>query len=1234
MIQYRNLKQWLLLKAIMLGKNRQGLVLVQRMANGKTGTYLVHKWIRPDQVDTTDKVLAGHLHLHSSHPQAPTDPKQYSHFSYRYSNAVKQQTAAFFNSLPNTQTFYQALHNLGITYTPDPTRPGITMMRAKGALNAAIHNGLDLTTFPMHLLGLNNPPPQVSIPPQTAPQTAPQTVPQTAPQTAAQTVPQAAAQTAPQTAPQAAATSSIVLPPRAKKASVASKAIATQFCDSFPNRQDFYDALTKMGITWTQTNHPGTTHMWAKCYLAQHIESGFDVNAAWAAIQSGGSTTAQSAPVAQSAQPAPAAQPAQTAPAAQQPTAPPVPPIDPDLIKIPNNATPEQRALGELINKMTDVDEINKCFILRAVPEDEIIKKYMFEVSLPKLKKWMSSIDQLELANNVAQFKKDMEEIGESFDNPMLSGSSPRGSYRDLASNILLELPVTGCKRSILADGINRGFKGLDMDIFTNAQDYIQTHKDSYKEGTVGVQKLLRNLGAAFAGYANDEQSNGTNQGYEGEDSEVYAKRYDVNKEGFVRVLQKIKQDNPTDPDVGAEVDSMIKDYDEMMSLIDGNPHILDDILNLKDWDNTPKKFMVHYNYGSEDFEHAKVMLQGIRAQTNVIINTLTQKGYTPDDIAKSLEFWFGTKNLSRYRIYNSKTDTEDTLDLTQEVDPESGKTLKQLEATDLSLHVSTYVIAELQNRLGISDAAAKHWYRRNGSAGKNIALSAIKKLETKAKITEQTFHQVHTLANKIFGITTDWTGTSSIRQATKEKINTPARNVILSNLILTHAFTESASNVALYVNSNSTSKFNNQGTDYSGNFNYYDGAHIPGTAYPQPISQQQIRRQYYSTATYTPQELDAKITEQLNLIPSYSSDYIKNLATLGSAALKDNSLTRMSNTTLDDLMDDPKKDVLYKTTVAMLSMVPQTVLKNPNLADKVAQKLDYVPYDFSVKEQPRLKPKPKQATTTPSSPLKAARERLFRVATCSLATEPPDVSKDFQQNCIENRLDYKPGEKDPDGTAYNGKLHPKFALLFNSPVFVIKNSVFKSNFDKMQTKLQTTCSDPECYTPMEVSHGCSRAAAANILERDGAFYVKGQYKKTATSLGLGVYASNKIGKNFAYVGDRAYGMGKSFDDPDAAHGCIIFATMMRGDNYTKSGSDSSKYTSSSAGHNRGWYEFEICARSNNLVNPHHFVDVSCVELGSSSGVSRDAQGNYVYNGKIIYDKDGRKVDVDWNYQL
>ena len=280
MIRYSQLKNNLL-KAVSMSKTRVGLVQVIRMVSVNGTTFPRAYYVRPDQVKATDRVIAGHQNLPQGHPQRPAVVRS-AGSTAPLPNSIKQATDQLWQQCgQDVNKFYQVLNNLGITWTRIPNRPGTDLMRAKMALNNAQANGLDLSTYPTKLLGLNNP---VTATPPPAPTLQPQ-------QPAAQTPPQPAAPVAPQPA-----TSAVTLPPKAAKAGSAAKQAASAFAASFSDKQDFYDALTQMGITWKVNKHPGINNMWAISALAQHIENGFDPSAALTALKNGNVATQPAAP--------------------------------------------------------------------------------------------------------------------------------------------------------------------------------------------------------------------------------------------------------------------------------------------------------------------------------------------------------------------------------------------------------------------------------------------------------------------------------------------------------------------------------------------------------------------------------------------------------------------------------------------------------------------------------------------------------------------------------------------------------------------------------------------------------------------------------------------------------------------------------------------------------------------------------------------------------------------------
>ena len=1214
MIRYQSLKNWLL-KAVSLSKTRQGLVLVQRVANGKTGTYLVHKWIRPDKVGANDRVLAGHHNLQQGHPQRPAQVRSLSSPA-PIPQSVKDATNRLFQQCnQNPQLFFKVLQlNLGLSWKTANSQ-GLNLMRAKMALNNAQANGLDLSTIPVSILGLNNP----VAPQQAAPVQPPAPQPSPTPPPASPAQPSPATQSP----------TSTTLPPKAKKASQSSKDAAKAFANSFPSRQDFYDALTKMGITWANNAHAGINIMRAQEALSLHIESGFDVNAAWSAVQNG---TPQQQP--------------QPAPVQPQPAPPPqlvAPPVDKSLLEVPANATPAQIELIKHINNMTDYKTIRKCSVMGMVPEDDVASDYITGTLLNSLKNWVTgSNHQKKCPAAVAKkFIKDMSEIGEDVK------AVAAKVWNNNSERLVDSLSVTGCKKDVISGGLNLMFESTNMAMMVSPVDFINP-TNSYKQDASGaivpftVAGLMGDLNDAYMDYTTDQpfpdNKGKTNLGYTGYTFDEYSKRYDSDKEGFVRFLQKVKQDNPKDAEVAAEVDSMIADYNEAMKAVGYNPNFLTQILLKKSW-GKPKRF-TSWDFGSissssvyYDPETLKTTLAGAEAQSDAIISVLKSKGYSSEDIIASVNNWYYNDDLSRFRVKNAKTGDVDTVNIYSAMSPSD----QSKYGSDTSQAILGYAVMKLQAQAGLSDddAIAKGWYRRVDKPQE--IRQWMENAQHYASFSQVDYDKVHKLANRIFG--TD--------------INTPSRakSVILSNVIMANSFNSAAEKIALDAADNALSAANKNGTDYTGNFDFYTHHGLTHRS-----DRTKNMHNVTGSPTYTVQELSYKIKSQLNSVPTYSADYLHNLtqhysdkaksqglsgstADIVSVAKEDKLENLDLSGNLDSLLDSPMKDVVYKTASSILLHVPK-MAQDLKFQEKIGKKLNYVPYDFTTAAQPRRNPppktKPQNLNAITNVQLKAAREKLFKAASLSLATESDQVSEQMRKDINQNRFDYKAGEKTPDGKTFNGPFHRTSSqdnrcVLYNSRFFAIHNSIQEERFKKKQEELKAAHpNNPDMWTSMDLFHGTARGCAGGILGRDAGWWMgkSTDYTAAGKMLGPGAYFGYKLGKSTVYAGDVPYSNvhyhGGDNPPPGDADGVVIMAHVMRGDNYVKYMTTNESYSSVSTDSQRDW---EMAVRDNALIFPHHFVDVSC--RAYKKNVKTDANGNYLDDkGNITHDKYGKSVNM------
>ena len=416
--------------------------------------------------------------------------------------------------------------------------------------------------------------------------------------------------------------------------------------------------------------------------------------------------------------------------------------------------------------------------------------------------------------------------------------------------------------------------------------------------------------------------------------------------------------------------------------------------------------------------------------------------------------------------------------------------------------------------------------------------------------------------------------------------------------------------------------------------------------------------------ATYTAAQLSATITKQLDQVPGCPVDYLDKLKQHYAAPgrhPKADSFRQNWGKTMDAYLDTPLKDVLYHISQNVAEHVPATASKS-TFQKTITKRLNYVPFDFIKKRQPRLHtPQPVDAPVAADpKTLKSAREQLLAAAQCSLMTEPEDTCAKMREQMLQRDFDYKPGEKTPDGVAmpnpiYSlptssniqkvGAIHNQVTL-FNSPIFRINNSLQEDHFQQKQEELKITGSPPKTHEPLEVFQGTSYWSTANIIGQDGRFYMGDEVQKTGRTLGYGSYWGTKIGKVMNYIGNSSYssrpGNVASTQNvtKNECNGIMFMSTIMRGNNYSTMGAkDANKkhLTSLSIDANpyydstqKGARDFEICVRDNDLISPHHIVDISVRTLGYN--IYKCPEGyRDMTTGRLLYDTQGVALGIQYN---
>ena len=1207
---------WYKLKVDLLMKAQMDLskyVIVEREHHPKNGgkPYWQKHYVLPDQVQAHDKVIGNHHNLPPGHPQhapAPSPKKQHAR-SISDDIRAKVNTWQQKHFPTDRDGFYAALKKMGLTWAEN-ANPGIHYMRAKEALARAIMSGLD----PDNPTQITVSAPVATSPPVSQPSN-------------------------PNNAQQSSTTKSKIDP-----AKVAARDFLDTDCGGDKNA--FYQKLKQLGIKWKEVDHPGVNFMFASAALATAIRDGLDPKN----------------------------------PTNSQPTT----PKDESLLEIPANATEREKNLINLINKMTNVAEIQGCARMGMVPEDERAKQFILDklqaelavaVVNPDDDPWFREVDD----KGKPKFPKEVRDtITSEWGAALLKqliDQSRAGSDVSYSKDpagfgkaITDQMDIYGCKKHAIAPGFEL-LARFNMNQIMNPREYITgvPVKPNRAAIDVRVWDIVRSLNEAYADYTTDEYqpAYSTNLGYTGLDNDVYAKRYDINKEGFVRGLRKIAKDNPS---LQSKVDEMIATYDEMMQTAGYNPHVLRAILDSSNWSTKKPDYYKVNQFGMRPCESRGEATQRVADAdrlSDMVLGELSKRGYSQDSILEALQDTVINDGLNSFRIKND-SGTVDTIDFSQMTGGD-GKPLiymtKDVYWGDQLLHYTRAKYQQFQN-LPTDETSSE-------------ALTYYNAAKRLSEIPEDTYKKVHELSMKLAGFKLVHNSGSDLDYS-KVNINydnwqtyqskpvisddSSEMDAILANLRMHKLYHDINTEIVRNISRNAASSLNDKGKDYSGNFDYYSGSIMSLTPSSDP-RMTQIGNDPTNGATYTAAQLSDKISIQMDQVPGCSVEYLDQLKKYYAAPgrhPKADSFRRNWGSGTDAYLDSPLKDILYQVAQNVSEHIPATATK-PTFQKLTAKRLNYVPFDFSRRRQPRLyKPTKVDVPAPDPKELKAARAKLLEKAECSIVSEPEDVCAQMRKQMLEQDFDYKRGEKTPEGTQMLGPIHSLSANstatksgstynqipLFNTPFFRINNSNQQDNFQKKQDELKAAGSPSETYTPLELFQGTSYWSAASIIGQDGAFYMGDEIQKTGRMLGFGPYFGNKAGKTLPYVGNDSYSSRPGYKSSvqevtkNECNGTLIMASVMRGNNYSTMGKmdankkhltslsmDANPYYDSNQMGIRDW---EIAVKDNDLINPHHIVDLSVRTIGYN--IRRCPEGyRDMVSGRLLYDTQGVSLGMQYD---
>lgn len=844
-------------------------------------------------------------------------------------------------------------------------------------------------------------------------------------------------------------------------------------------------------------------------------------------------------------------------------------PPDDDKVEIPVDAKEREKNIINIINSITDEKTLDLIIKSGFVPEDdnarEFIEKSLYAEYNKILKNQTGSPRYNYYVNQSALFASDVSDITTKM-------------FKGLPKKLIRQ--AVNDSRFVLDTSMLQMVSPRETFTILNGVRHNSDSPD-YGNKTSDIPELFK-LCSMFSTYEDIQHDT---RGYIGDDLSVSESQYSLEKDGFARILDHI---GSTQSELKVEVESMKKDYDELMRMCNGNHKKLSAVLTTK--------------YEDFKIKHENQIVE--TEAIEILKNLLQTSGFSQSEIdatlsAKSFEGkFFDYIRFGKLAIKSSKS---------------YGDYKKDSNGIDVSIDISNL---RTSNGTQIMDILRPDSSNFLGYRGMSKAYEGYRNIYSD-ELSESDYNKIIDLTFKLFG-------TKVVDETTKLPPDTPhsqrsrcdnsnlvyvpdgdnpEKDAVLMNLITIGK----GINFKQLINDGITmcppSAANQNGLDYTGNFNYYSPSNSIGLG-DSPDNKDEIDR----------------LNNQLSQTKTYSLDYCNNLkkyvdehgdssyrpdswgsyktpevAKAASVCIAASKLTPESfgkNST-------PATDLFLDMLVDAAQYCPQNFGTRTPDAEKVKmsvrKKMGHEPYKFVNSTQPAL-----------VTPLKQLRENAFKKANCSLVSVDAQKRQDIEH---EVKINF-------DKVDANGKRVPKpdrsydnRTLVFHSGVYEIKNSEMIEDFEKESQRIGET--------PKHMYHGTSYSAACGINGVDGRFRYKdsdrtsGQ-KRSGSMLGEGIYVAKLIGKCCPYIGSDPYSY-TSYTANDvntsnnASDGCLIILDTVLGKHGEFNDSSEARRNNKNNG---GTYdsvavgagalmpggtrlkEYECIVTRQNMVAPRYLVDV------------------------------------------
>lgn len=905
------------------------------------------------------------------------------------------------------------------------------------------------------------------------------------------------------------------------------------------SRKELMDFARRNGITWSETDKSGNTLsesiIWMRASMA--IQKFIEGKSLADLTSTSGN---------------------KVAPTQQKTTQTPPPPSD--KMEIPVGATERQKNIINLLNNVSDPEELKLYKSIGIVAEDDDAKAFIKGKLKPRYDEWKtghapnSGGSQASSSTSFGQGlsdelnstfkgipKKALKEVFTKFHNnfSMYGMLYPRMAFRTSSSN----------KLSVNLDVADRDWGDKNT-----------------------IEGVLRLTTSFFSGYNTD----GTKIINDSYNLDQCTKDYDPKKEGFLSVLNHIAKQ---DADLKDECDRIAGIYDSMMSKVGYNHELLNQVLKNR------------YSTITQEIK----TFEDTQKKVSTIISILKNKGYSDAQIDSTMEH-------NRYSDWGS------------------------LIAYD---HRGYPIRDANNNRVYIDLTHEPEWEPNWGymaySADMRIVQKTLKgephpdteKIAALRTITPQTWLEIRALECDMAGVEVfnpqtgtsvdlrnssmkpeDWDNlTMSNSYELKPKQGMDDVDYVFGNLYHMLMSVDVKQNLSYKVPQYAPkSAANDHGSDWTGNFDFYQG--LGGR-----LTQMSI----YPSPQLTFDQMNAKTKEVLDSEKVFSKKYLEDARKFAEdngdsqfnssrsywftpptdpeeiKKVKAQSIGIKKGSSFKDVNGTPGGDVLQNLIQSIASYCPQMKTARYNTSDKLRKHVDdvleYTPTMFSDGSS-------SQTPQTPAEVLRKLREEAFPQINCTLQTCDSTVNNK-NETLVKHNWD-----KGMRGSSGN-RLYGHITGVFHKS-YEVRNSIQEEKFKENCKKFNET---PKVYF-----HGTNHSGVSGIIGVDGHFIVpkdshdasKKGLKYAGGMLGPGVYLAEMAGKSSGYFGTWGAGYNKE--------GCLLICESILGNHFTSSDYSKSKNAPSSydsvsmkAGTNTGRTILradEWCVRNPDFVFPKYIMDM------------------------------------------